>query len=992
MPLVGGELWIRFLRSHDDDDLDRAIVALRAAADEPGLPGSVQLHALANLGLALTRRFESRGAVEDQDRAIGVYQRVVAAAPPGSEFWSMARINLGGHLHTRHQRTGDPGDLELAIGVLDEVAAAAEVEPGERAEAFSNLGLSLRDRHLRTGSAADLDRAIAAFEAAVADPASITPPQLAGFQVNLGLGYWNRFGRTGDLADLQRAIGLLESAVSTYSVDDETDRAIAANMLGLALGDRYRYLGDPPDLERAMQAHEQAAAAPLKGPQRAAILNNLGGTFLQRHQEAGDLDDLDRGVAAFQESVEASPADAPDRTRHLLNLAQGLQERYRQARAFPDLEQAVDLAEQALGSAPTGSVDRPGALAVLAEAVRVRYQQIGHRSDLERAVASFRAAGQEALGARADVALNSMRRWADWATDRGAWDQAAEAGDRAIAAMHQLFRSQLGRPDKEAWLRLAQGIGVQTAYARAMAGEPAKAVVSLESSRALLLSEALERDRSELEALSRLGHGDLVTRYWQAADHMRELVRSLDVSLPRQAVTSGPVTADPADRSNGTAMVTQQAQTLRAAQAKLDAIVTEIRGIGGFKHFLDVPRIDDIRPAAQAAPLVYVAAAELGGVGFVVRQGQLHEQEDGDAVASIWLPELTSDAVHARVAAFRAAHARRRREPGAWNGTLDVLTAWLWKAAMAPVLDAVGDASAVVLVPVGLLGVLPLHAAWTADSSCPTGRRYVLDQLPISYAPNARSLRASRAAVRQAGAASLLAIREPSPSGLGSLPFTVPEVTAISSHFEDVRTLPGAAATLEEVQVALGEKSVHHFACHGLADLGSPLDSALFLAYDEPLTLRSLLGRRVADQGGEARRVRLAVLSACETQVPGLELPDEVVSLSTGLLEAGVAGVIASQWAVSGAATAILMARFYHHWKRESLEPAFALRSAQCWLRDSTNEQKAAWFEALERPDRDAAQGPNPVALLWQTVARKPPGARDHRHIGAWGAFAHVGA
>jgi hypothetical protein len=45
-------------------------------------------------------------------------------------------------------------------------------------------------------------------------------------------------------------------------------------------------------------------------------------------------------------------------------------------------------------------------------------------------------------------------------------------------------------------------------------------------------------------------------------------------------------------------------------------------------------------------------------------------------------------------------------------------------------------------------------------------------------------------------------------------------------------------------------------------------------------------------------RARLAALSACETSRPGTALPDEVVFLPTGLLQAGVASVVASLWVV----------------------------------------------------------------------------------------------
>lgn len=111
------------------------------------------------------------------------------------------------------------------------------------------------------------------------------------------------------------------------------------------------------------------------------------------------------------------------------------------------------------------------------------------------------------------------------------------------------------------------------------------------------------------------------------------------------------------------------------------------------------------------------------------------------------------------------------------------------------------------------------------------------------------------------------------------------------------------------------------------------------MAHDEMLTLRDLLSLRLAG-------ARLAVLSACETGVPGIELPDEVIALSTGLIQAGLGGVVASLWSVSDLSTMLLMARFYEHWKRDGLAPPEALRQAQVWVRDATNEEKAAYLRA----------------------------------------------
>ena len=136
-------------------------------------------------------------------------------------------------------------------------------------------------------------------------------------------------------------------------------------------------------------------------------------------------------------------------------------------------------------------------------------------------------------------------------------------------------------------------------------------------------------------------------------------------------------------------------------------------------------------------------------------------------------------------------------------------------------------------------------------------------------------------------------------------------------------------------------------------------------------------------------QVRLAVLSACETALPGTELPDEVIGLPTGLLQAGVAGVVASQWAVPDRATAMLMTEFARRWAGGATPPALALRRAQQWLRDSTNAQKRAhWSAALD------AEPPLPgeVAEAFLDAVRfGEPEDRDHADLPAWAAFTHLG-
>ena len=84
---------------------------------------------------------------------------------------------------------------------------------------------------------------------------------------------------------------------------------------------------------------------------------------------------------------------------------------------------------------------------------------------------------------------------------------------------------------------------------------------------------------------------------------------------------------------------------------------------------------------------------------------------------------------------------------------------------MGPILGHLGETAEVAVVAGGLLGLLPLHAAWTPDSSRVTGRRYVLDTVSVSYVPNARALAAARRLAAEVPLARLLAVAEPSAGG-----------------------------------------------------------------------------------------------------------------------------------------------------------------------------------------------------------------------------------
>jgi CHAT domain-containing protein len=233
----------------------------------------------------------------------------------------------------------------------------------------------------------------------------------------------------------------------------------------------------------------------------------------------------------------------------------------------------------------------------------------------------------------------------------------------------------------------------------------------------------------------------------------------------------------------------------------------------------------------------------------------------------------------------------------------------------------------------------PPTAAWTTDDTMPTGKRYALDTIHFTYAPNARSLREARELGDRTPADSILAIENPTQD----LANATREIESALHYFGDRSThLRYNQATHAAVLNALPQHTLLHCACHGIANLTAPLDSGLVM-FDRLLTLRDIFALKLNQQNSGG--IRLAILSACETGLSGTETIDEVISLPTGLLQAGVAGIAASLWSVADLSTMMLLTRFYDLWRKDDQEPTLALRQAQQWVRDTTSQQKAKYFE-----------------------------------------------
>ncbi len=548
------------------------------------------------------------------------------------------------------------------------------------------------------------------------------------------------------------------------------------------------------------------------------------------------------------------------------------------------------------------------------------------------------------------------------------WRLTVESYRTAAAAQERLLAAALSRTGKQTELGELQGLPARAAFACMRLQQHEQAVEILEAGRAQLLREALERQRRDLHALAGGTHDEQYRAYETALQELQEW----------QALRAEHQPADWGPR-------------LSRAQQRLQQAIETLRAqVPGFAHFLRSLPFAEIRQQASDAPLVYLAATEHGSMALVVRaEGEPEAVTLADVTGEILRKKVYIPAKNSHPGGYLGAYMtwrdnpRDRGSPTAWFSALDETLLWLGERVMGPLVahlqQTLPEGAVVRLIPGGLFGLLPLHAARlpTPEAATPT---YALDAFCFTFAPSAQALsHARRAAARPAH--SLLAVDNPD----SSLEFSRYEVAAALQFFDNPTHLPNGSATVEQVRAVLGEHEVLHFSTHGTAGWTDAEQSQLLLA-DGVLTLRDMFALRLQSP-------RLAVLSACETGVPGLERADEAEGLPSGLMQAGVPGVLGSLWPVNDLSTAMLMARFYELWREQGLPPHAALRRAQCWLRDARADALKAQFkkDVPQFAGTRQLSVQSAEAFFGDITLRFNDDAHPFAHPYYWAGFAYTG-
>jgi CHAT domain-containing protein len=381
--------------------------------------------------------------------------------------------------------------------------------------------------------------------------------------------------------------------------------------------------------------------------------------------------------------------------------------------------------------------------------------------------------------------------------------------------------------------------------------------------------------------------------------------------------------AQAASRPADPVLQAELTQTRAATLAKLDAQLTALR-----EERRELASLVVAEPVSAAEIRATAARLRATIVEYLVTQERLYiwvVQPSGKLFATdvpvdrARLRETVGD-LHRQLNGLDAA---ALRDPAPVRALLRQLHRWTVDPVAAH-LPRASDAH-VVVVPHDVLLLVPFAALEDAGGH-PLVARHTLLAAP-SIATLRYTANKKRGTTRLQGA-KLLALADPvSPSdaAMAPLPGARAEVRGISRHFAPQRrlTLEGAEATEANAKQLSMDKTILHFAVHGLVRDDRPWDSALLLSpgagEDGWLRVSELFDLELAAD--------LVVLSGCSTGSGKLS-GDGILGLGRAFIYAGTPSVLVSQWDVSDVSTAYLMERFYAELAAGDSK-AHALRAAQ---------------------------------------------------------------
>ncbi|EWC48082.1 hypothetical protein DRE_02661 [Drechslerella stenobrocha 248] len=393
---LGACLQLQFESEGLPGALDEAISSQREAVDLSPTPSPSRSISLAGLAESYTRRYYILGRIEDISAAVELGREAVAIEGLEDTFFNdfpLMLTNLGLALVKRYEALGIIDDLEDSLEYCKQAEKASIDKPTVYPLCCNNLGYSAITKFFQSGTVACLNEGATlskkAVELALHDQ-RILP--LAQNNVCRASVEQIRLGLPSELS-LDEMLAMTNKALASLP-PGHTNRALILNCHAVVLFEIFEQTGSVERLEHMVQFLEDAVAESrlYNCIAQATQLRDLAEALATRFEWMGTEDDLDKSIDCAKESMEKIPETYPQHALHLITYARVLTKRASHTSSAHDFNSAIGLLGQAGNRFPEKHPKRAMCMNNLASALGMRSMLIGTSDDLNAAIQAAMAA------------------------------------------------------------------------------------------------------------------------------------------------------------------------------------------------------------------------------------------------------------------------------------------------------------------------------------------------------------------------------------------------------------------------------------------------------------------------------------------------------------------------------------------------------------------------------------------------------------------------
>ncbi|WP_149978195.1 CHAT domain-containing protein [Microcystis aeruginosa] len=843
--------------------------------------------------------------------------------------WAAIQNNLGEAYRNRiKEKKAD--NIELAIAAFQQSLEiyTREAFSYDWAVGQNNLGIAYCER-IKGAKADNLELAIFAIEQSLEVHTRNTfPEDWANAQSNLGKIYLDRI--KGDKADnLELSIAAYLQALEVFTCEAfPKDWATIQNNLGNVYCDRIK--GEKADnLEFAIVAYQKSLEVRNREtfPEDWANTQNNLGTVYRDRIKGNKSDNLELAINAYQQSLAIHTYDAFPQKWALtqVNLGNAYSNRLKEDKT-QNLELAIIAYNEALKVCTFKAFPQYWADTHLNLANAYLYRIREDKAEnLEKAIASY----HNALKIHTKVndplkCLLTARNLAYLHYNEEQWQQATEAYNTAIEAVENARLEALNPQSRQEVLSNAIGVFHGIVQAHLNLNQPEKALEYIERSKGRNLVELITQKNLHPQGVSQ----EIIAQL----NELKQRVVNEQIRLQHQSINQNLM-----GRDNLTPYV-QDHSYLKEYQQDLDNFIArEIKDpLFNLTQKVEPIAFTEIQAFTNAETSLlqwYITVEKI--LAFVV---------SAEGEVKVW--QSSEDDVKQLFDTFnnylQLYYSDNRKQE--WRNKLsNLLQTFADILHINDILALIPDTcQRLIIIPHLFLHILPLHALPVDPPQPPlksgesaTGGSELQDLFPkgVQYAPSCQILQKITQTFHHSDFNKLFAIQNPTKD----LFYTDLEVNILSTFFTEPQVIAQDNATKNAVLPHLKSSDNHcyHFSCHGGFNQANPLESALFLANKEPLTLGEIFELRL-------NKCRLVTLSACETGLIDLNsISDEYIGLPSGFLFAGSPSVVSSLWTVNDLSTSFLMIKLYEILfdENQQVSVPVALKTAQNWLQNLTVQE-----------------------------------------------------